>query len=304
MRLIKISSPEGAGESVAKIAFASGIETISVHQTTKHSADGRSKTCDVIEIEASTPKAKQFIDAFLAADFYNTEDFSFTVRAPQSIVSGESPGELTKPLYIPATDLNEELWQFSHITISFVGRIFISACLLAYGLIEHHLLLMIAGLLFLPLLPMLMAISFGTGSGSRKLVLHGTTAFLTAVVLLISGGIAVALLTHPPIKYSEFSSLPVSVLISLAVGIAAGLANIDDSGKRELIGLAATAQIAIIPVWFGICLIFGFPANVSSGEITTRALSFFINVVIIIAASFAVYVLTGTASRPSKKSEK
>ena len=30
-----------------------------------------------------------------------------------------------------------------------------------------------------------------------------------------------------------------------AVGIAAGLATVDDVGRREMIGLAATAQIAI-----------------------------------------------------------
>ena len=86
-------------------------------------------------------------------------------------------------------------------------------------------------------------------------------------------------------------------LISLAVGVAAGLANTDDVGRREMIGLAATAQIAIIPVWFGICFVFGFPSTVNQDEITNRALGFGLNVLTIIFASLATYVLLGAASR-------
>lgn len=92
-------------------------------------------------------------------------------------------------------------------------------------------------------------------------------------------------------------------LISLAVGVAASLANTDDVGRRELIGLAATAQIAIIPVWFGICFVFGFPATTGHDEIVTRALGFGLNVLTIIVASLATYVLLGAASRSIAKVE-
>lgn len=297
MRLIKVNAPEGNGKDVAEAAFSVGIEKVSVHQVESHRAEGSAETRDVIDIETSTPKGKKFIDALLAADFYNQEDFSFSVRSALSIVSAESVREMTTPLTDPVTDILEELWQFCHITFDFAGRIFIAACLLAYGLIQQNLLLMIAGLLFLPLLPLLLAIGFGSWTSKRKLALQGVLAFLTAAVLLVLGGIVVALLSKPPIKFDDFSSLSVSFLISLAVGTAAGLAHIDDAGKRELIGLAATAQIAIIPVWFGICLIFGFPTTVSQSEITTRALAFFVNILTIIIGSLAVYVLSGAASR-------
>ena len=83
----------------------------------------------------------------------------------------------------------------------------------------------------------------------------------------------------------------------MAVGIAAGLANIDDVGSRAIIGLAATAQIAIIPVWFGVSFVLGFPVATSESEITTRAISFFVTILTIIVASLAVYVLSGAASR-------
>ena len=189
------------------------------------------------------------------------------------------------------------MWQFSHITVGFIGRNFIAACLLAYGLIHQQILLIIAGLLFLQLLPLLLAVGYGAWTGAWKLVGQSFLAFVTAVVLLIAGGAVIAAVTDPPLKYDEFNTMFVGFLISVAVGVAAGLANSDDVGRREFLGLAATAQIAIIPVWFGICFVFGFPNTTSQEEITTRALSFGLNILTLIAASLATYVLLGATSR-------
>jgi len=75
------------------------------------------------------------------------------------------------------------------------------------------------------------------------------------------------------------------------------LANSDDVGRREFLGLAATAQIAIVPVWFGICFVFGFPTTTDQNEITTRALGFGLNVLTIIIASLATYILLGATNR-------
>jgi len=205
--------------------------------------------------------------------------------------------ELTKPLVVPATDIFEELWQFSHITVGFVGRNFIAACFLAYGLINQQILLIIAGLLFLQLLPLLLAIGFGAWTRTWKLVGQSASAFIVAVILLILGGVLVAALSSPPLKYNEFNTTFVGFLISLAVGIAAGLANSDDVGRREFLGLAATAQIAIIPVWFGICFVFGFPTTTGQNEITSRALGFGLNILTIIIASLATYILLGATNR-------
>lgn len=297
MRLIKVNTPRGKGADVAQIAFAAGIENVAVHQIESFHSDGRVETKDAVDIETSTPKAKHFVDALLATDFYNQEDFSINTRQPRSIISSTNMRELTKPLVEPSIDILEELWQFSHITFGFVGRIFIAACLLAYGLIQQQTLLIIAGLLFLPLLPILMAFGFSAWTKKWKLTAQSFSAFLTAVVLLILGGVLIASISSPPLKYNEFNSLAVSFLISLAVGAAAGLASIDDVGRRELIGLAATAQTAIIPVWFGICLIFGFPKTTGESEMTTRLITFFVNILTIVIASLAVFVLTRVANR-------
>jgi hypothetical protein len=295
MRLIKVNAPRGIGARVAQTAFAVGIENVSFYQTESLEANGKNEPRDTIDIETSTPNGKRFLDALVAADFYEPEKFSVAVRQPRAVLSSADLRDVTKPLVEPALDILEELWQFSHITYGFVGRFFIGACLLAYGLIQQQTLIIIAGLLFLPLLPLLLGIGFGAWTRNWRLVGQALAAFLVAALLLVAGGAAVGALTDPPIKYDEFSSLPVSFLISLAVGVAAALANIDDVGRRELIGLAATAQIAIIPVWFGAAAVLGFPATASASDITNRAIAFGMNSLTIIAASLAVYVLTGAA---------
>jgi hypothetical protein len=297
MRLVKINAPQGKGADVAKIAFSVSIKEVSVQKAESHSSSGEIETKDAVDIQTSTPKAKRFVDALLQSDFYNQEEYSIAMRQPRSIISNDSLRDLTKPLVEPATDIFEELWQFSHITIGFVGRILIAACLLAYGLIQQQTLLIIAGLLFLPLLPLLLAVGFGAWTKQPKLSIQGVAAFLLAITLLTLGGVLIAAVSSPPLKYNEFNPMLVGWLISLAVGIAAGLANVDDVGSRQLIGLAATAQIAIIPVWFGICFVFGFPSTLNQDEITNRALGFGLNVLTIIVASLATYVLLGAASR-------
>jgi hypothetical protein len=295
------AAPEGKGDDVARTAFSVGIEKVSRRQIESHHADGKVERKDVVDVEASTPQGKRFIDSLLAADFYNREDFTISVRQPRSIISQTGFRELTRPLVQPASDIFEELWQFSHITVGFVGRIFIVACLLAYGLIEQKTLLVIAGLLFLPLLPLLLGIGFGTWTSKWNLSVQSLLAFAVATILLILGGMAIAAVSDPPVKYDEFNTPLVAFLISLAVGIAAGLADSDDVGTRQMIGLAATAQLAIIPVWFGICFVFGFPSTVSQNEIASRAAVFFINTVTVILASLAVYIFLGTASRSLAK---
>ena len=296
MRLIRINAPHGKGADVARTAFSVGINQVSVFQLESHRASGEQQTKDAVDVETSTPQAKQLIDALLAADFYDPADYTINVRQPRSIISKESLRELTRPLVVPASDIYEELWQFSHVTVGFIGRNFIAACLLAYGLIEQQILLILAGLLFLQLLPLLLAVGFGAWTKKWKLVGSSAAAFLVAVALLICGGMLIAAVSSPPLKYDTFNTPLVGFLISVAVGVAAGLANSDDVGRREFLGLAATAQIAIVPAWFGICFVFGFPTTDSRDEIIMRAAGFGLNILTLIVASLATYVLLGATN--------
>jgi hypothetical protein len=130
----------------------------------------------------------------------------------------------------------------------------------------------------------ILAIGFGVWTKEWRLAGQGLFALLVAAALGVFAGILTARVTNPPIKFNESNPLLTSFLISFGVGIAAGLATADDVGRREMIGLAATAQVAVLPVWFGICFIFGFP--VSPLE---RGMIFLTNVVTIISVSFATY---------------
>jgi hypothetical protein len=292
VRLVKVVAPVGTSQEIAEIAFSAGVQRVGKHQIDILEAGQAGSVRDVIEVESATPTAKLFIDQLIAAPFFNTLDYSITVRQPRSITNHEPLSKITRPLVEPSTDICEELWQFSQITFGFIGRIFLGATLLACGLINYNLLLIIAGLLFIPLLPLMLAAGFGFWTRQFRLAAQGLAAFITAVMLLIAAGAIVAFLAGPPLRYNEFSSLLTGVLLSLVVGVAAGLATADDVGRREMIGLAATAQVAILPAWFGICFVFGFPAldTASPGQ---HALAFLLNVAAIILASFLTYALLG-----------
>jgi hypothetical protein len=292
MRQITITGPQGSAIEVAKIAFAAGISDVTIVEKRLLSASGSDILKDSIEMETGTPLAKAFLDDFTSRPFFTRDRFAIAVRQPRALIAKEKLSILARPLVEPSVDVFEELWQFSQATYGFVGRILIGGLLLAYGLVEYQLLLIIAGLLFIPLLPLMLSVGFGLWTRQWKLAAQGLFSLVTAVVLLTLGGVIVALIANPPVRYSEFNSLGIGLLISCTVGVAAGLATVDDVGRREMIGLAATAQIAIIPTWFGLCSMLGFPAAAGS-SVSRRLLGLMLNVMAIIITSLITYALLG-----------
>jgi hypothetical protein len=150
MRQITITTPQGSAPEIAKIAFAVGISEVTIGEKRILDASGLVVMKDSIEMEVGTPLAKAFLDDFTSKPFFNRAEFSIAVRQPRAIISRERLSILTLPLVEPSVDVFEELWQFSLVTYGFVGRILIGALLLAFGLVEYQLLLIIAGLLFIP----------------------------------------------------------------------------------------------------------------------------------------------------------
>jgi hypothetical protein len=288
MRQITISGPRGSARLIAQVAFDIGISEVSVAEKRVLTSDGSEETKDSVEIDTGTPLAKAFIDKFTGAPFFAREKFSIAVRQPRSLISREKLRRLIRPMVEPSSDLFEELWQFSQITYGFVGRILIGALLLAYGLVQYKLLFMIGGLLFIPLLPLMLSIGFGLWTRQWRLAAQGVCSLAFAIALLIVGGVIVGLVSHPPVQYSEFDPLINAAVISMIVGVAAGLATADDVGRREMIGLAATAQIAIVPTWLGLCVVLGFPLA-DGAPPTRRLLGLGFNVLAIVIASLATY---------------
>lgn len=283
MRLVKVQVPEGQGDTIAQIAFGLGIGQVTVRQEHIQRPGQARVPRDVVDAEVATPVAKAFIDAVMAAPFYDPDAYAITVRQPRSISGREPPEKLTHPLAEPVPDLLQELWQFSHVTVGFVGRVLIAAMLLAYGMIADQLLIIVAALLFLPSLPILLAIATGLQMRDWQLLRSGALTLAASVALTVAGGALVGLVVGPPMRFAAFSSTLISALIALATGAAAGLALLDDTGRRELIGLAAASQISVPAAWLGVSLAFGSPAG-DGAPIEQRGLSLLLNIAVIIGA--------------------
>jgi len=73
-------------------------------------------------------------------------------------------------------------------------------------------------------------------------------------------------------------------VFSLLVGTAAALATAADAGHRQLVGLAATSQLVLIPAWFGLSFVFGFTDSAAE-----KALSFGLNVLGLLSGGAAAY---------------
>jgi hypothetical protein len=161
MRLVKVSAPQGKASELLKIAFACGISELSVHAVQQHKPGSDPVVRDVIDAQVSTPEAAAFVEALVNASFFNRRDYAIEVREPRSILKSTKTRKITRPVPAPVLDIDQELWQFTHVTYSFVVRVFVAALLLSYGLVEDNPLFIIGGLVFLPFMPIVLAFSYG-----------------------------------------------------------------------------------------------------------------------------------------------
>jgi hypothetical protein len=290
VRVVKVSAPEGMGTKVVNLALGVGIHEVSVRQERGFHANRPAETRDVVEVQTSAPNAKRYVEALMSAPFFDSNRYTLTLRDARAIVSSEPASEITRPFALPTVDICYDLWQFNQVTVSFVGRIAIAGLLLAYGMIEAKLLVIVAGLLFLPLLPILLAFAFGALEREWRLLARAGVALGVAVGLLIGAGASVALAMGGPIRFQDFGHLLPGFLVSLAVGVASSLATTDATGRRELIGLAAASQIALVPVWLGIRLVVGAEAG-DAVPPSERLLGLAINAATIVGVGAVVYLL-------------
>jgi hypothetical protein len=293
MRSVQVKAPPELKDEIADLAFESGIAAVTMLDLVGVSRSGTREPKLAITFETSTPKAKAFVEKLLLASFFDRETVAFDVRERRSIINTEPLHDVTYPWVIPGMDVLQDLYQFSHLTLDLVGRVFIAGCLLSYGLLNQSILLMIAGMMFIPLLPVLSAIGFGSWLGHWRLAIRAGVVLALTCALLFGGGVLIGVIGSPPVLYSDFPPVLTGMLISTAVGIASALANTDDVGRRELIGLAATSQIAIVPAWLGLCVVLELPATEPSDTVEKRLLSLLLNVVCVIVASLITYIAVG-----------
>jgi hypothetical protein len=293
VRLVQVSAPEGRGADVARVAHGAGIGRAGVRRQVEHRAHGPAARRDIVEVETSTPAARAFVDALLAAPFYDPRQYALSVREARAVASAhEGPARVTRPFRAPALDVYQELWQFSHVTPSFVGRVLVAGALLAYGMIQDQLLVMAAGLLFLPVLPALLAAGLGARTGEWRLAGRAALALAVAAGLTVLAGAGVALLAAPPLRFQDFPAPLPGFLLSLGIGVAAGLATTDDAGRRELVGLGAASQVALVPAWLGASLVYGL-GDGGPALLAERLGAFGVNTATIVAAAAATYAALG-----------
>jgi hypothetical protein len=218
-----------------------------------------------------------------------------TSRTVRAILDGHDASQVTCPFLVPSAEVFEELWQYCHVTVSYVSRMFLASALLAYGMLQDSVVILIAALLFTSYLPPMLAIGFGLRSRQWRLARQGGLILVVGIAVAITAGVGTALVAGGPLRFTGFGTMPASLLISLAIGVAAGVATGDDVGDRQFIGLAAASQFAKIPVWLGIALVLGWP---EADTVWERLSSFLLNLLVMIAAAVGTYALLGLQFRP------
>jgi hypothetical protein len=284
MQQITVTTPKGKAKPVVRIVQETGISQVAVSQVYVYGPD---EEHDEITFECSAPKAAKFIEAFMAAPFYDPRKYSLIADEVMSIVDSDPPEKVSRPFRISSTTILQDLWMQNHVTVGYVARAFVSTLLLAYGLLEGDITVLIIALLFTPFLAQDLAISFGGWMRDWRLVRQGALVLGLSTVIAVLSGVLAAVVMGGPIIYDEYGTLYSNFVISLLVGIVAGLDTADEAGRREFIAVAGAAQFASFPVWFGICLILGFPDPATT---FWRLATFVVNIVTILVASLAVYV--------------
>ena len=275
-------TPKGKGKAIAKIGHDLGMAEVAIMTVF---VAGPDEERDEVTIECSAPQAAKFIEAVMSAKFYNPQEYTLTADELLSIISSDPPEKVSWPMRIDPAAILQDLWTQNHLTAGYVARAFVSTVLLAYGLLDVDITILIIALLVTPFLAQDLAISFGLWMGDFRLARQGALMIVFSTAVAIVAGAVTAAVMGGPITYDKYGTLQSNFAISLLVGIVAGLDTADEAGRREFIAVAGAAQFASFPVWLGICLVLGF----SPDRMTTvwRMVTF---VVTIFVASLAVYI--------------
>ncbi len=286
MQEVTVGTPQGKGEEVARLALAQGIGEAAVMPTRIY-RDGRIDEGEEVRVQVSAPESTRFIEALMAADFYDPRQYCIVSDEVVAIISEEPPERVTRPIKLNAATILQDLWQQNHITVAYIARAAVSTLLVAYGLLEGDMTIYIVALLFTPFLGQVMAMGFGGWMGDWRLARQGFLVLVLSTAIAIMAGAIVAAVMGGPLSYDQFGTLQSNFAISFLVGIVAGLDTADEAGRREMIAVAGAAQFASFPVWLGIALVLGFP----DAETTLlRIATFFVNIVTILVVTLAVYI--------------
>jgi len=285
MQQVTVMTPKGQGQAIAKIAHELGMAEAGIMPVF---VAGPDEEREEVTIECAAPQAARFVETVMSAKFYTPKEYTLTADELLSIISSDPPEKISWPVRIDPAAVLQDLWTQNHLTVGYVARAFVSTVLLAYGLLDGDITVLIIALLFTPFLTQDLAISFGLWMRDWRLARQGALMIVFSTAVAMLAGAVTAAVMGGPIVYDEYGTLQSNFVISLLVGIVAGLDMADESGRREFIAVAGAAQFASFPVWLGICLVLGFPPD----RMTTfwRMVTFVVNIVTILLASLAVFI--------------
>jgi hypothetical protein len=111
MQEVRVTIPEDQEPQVVEVALQVGIKDIAVYRVETPGAKARHA---IVSAEVATPVAQAFVDAILAAPFYDPQTTRITCRTVLAIVAPTPHAPLTRPMRQPLPVVLDELWQHSH----------------------------------------------------------------------------------------------------------------------------------------------------------------------------------------------
>ena len=286
MQEVTVGTPKGQGEKVAKLALAQGISEAAVMAVRVY-RQGKDEEREEVRVEVSAPESTRFIEALMAESYFDLREYSIVSDEVVAIVAEEPPEQVARPIKLHAAIILQDLWIQNHITVAYIARAAVSSLLLAYGLIEGDMTVIVVSLLFAPFLNHVLAMAFGGWAGDRRLVRQGVVVLgLTTLIAIVAGAVTAAVMGGP-IAHDDFGTLYSNFAISFLVSIIAGLDTADEAGRREFVAVAGAAQFTAFPVWLGLALVLGFPDQQTT---LYRLITPIVNTITILVVSLAVYV--------------
>lgn len=131
----------------------------------------------------------------MSAPFYNPVDFTIVADEVMAVISSEPPELVTRPMKISSTSILQDLWMQNHVNAAYLGRAIVSSLLVAYGLMEADMTILIIALLFTPFLTQDLAVAFGGWMRDWRLVRRGALIMGLSTLIAILAGVLVAVAT-------------------------------------------------------------------------------------------------------------
>lgn len=287
MREIRLTVPRGSAEAVFALARAAGVGEASVHEVR---VLGRDEVAEELAVKSSAPQIRTFLRTLLNSPRFDRRKVRFSAHEVLALVNEDSAQRVTIPAGVPLTDVHHDLWRHCHVTASSVARTGVSAALLAYAMLKADTLLAVGALIFTPFSPLVLSVALGVAARRGDLTRQALRALAVALVLTLAAAAITGALVGGPVRAEDFGGPTRNFVMSGLIGVMAALADADEVGRRQLLGLAMAYPFVRLIAWLGLTLSLGTPED---GSRTDDLLLLAGNAVVMTAAAATTYRVIG-----------